>query len=209
MIRSRISWAISPVSIPGASTASSFSASRRFCMSAWIASAIPGYWTLTATTRPSSRSVARWTWPIEAAAIGSGSKSENDSRSFSPRSSSITRVMALNDTGSALCWSVARISWNSGRTSSGTSPRSTADSVCPTFIAAPRMPLNSFTSDFALFSCSTARGRAPGLGRAGGGDRSGRRLARRDPGGGPGQLRGPPDPRAPNFIVRLIDEAAR
>ncbi len=39
-------------------------------MSAWIASAIPGYWTLTATSRP-SRSVARWTCPIEAEAIGS------------------------------------------------------------------------------------------------------------------------------------------
>ena len=62
-------------------------------------------------------------------------------------------MIALNETGSALCCNVARISWNSGLISSGTSPRSTADSVCPTFIAAPRIPLNTFTSDFALFSC--------------------------------------------------------
>ena len=40
-------------------------------MSARTASATRGYWTLTATSRPSSRSVARYTWPIDAAAIGS------------------------------------------------------------------------------------------------------------------------------------------
>ncbi len=140
------------MSIPGAITFSSFNPSRRFCRSEWIASAIPGYWTLTATARPSC-SAARCTCPIDAAAIGSGSNSSNTSLSFSPRSSSTTFAIALNDTGSALCWSVARISWNSGRISSGTSPRSTAESVCPTFIAAPRMPLNTFTSDLALFSC--------------------------------------------------------
>ncbi len=38
------------------------------------ASAMPGYWTLTATCRPSFV-VARWTWPIEAAANASGSNS--------------------------------------------------------------------------------------------------------------------------------------
>ena len=44
--------------------------------SAAIASAMPGYWTFTATARP-SRVIARCTWPIDAAAIGSGSHSAN------------------------------------------------------------------------------------------------------------------------------------
>jgi hypothetical protein len=38
-----------------------------------MVSAMPGYCTLTATARP-SRVIARCTWPIEAAAIGSGSQ---------------------------------------------------------------------------------------------------------------------------------------
>ena len=59
-------------------TLSSFRPRRMFCMSAWMASAMPGYCTLTATIRPSS-SRARWTWPIDAAAIGSGSKSAKTS----------------------------------------------------------------------------------------------------------------------------------
>ena len=37
-------------------------------MSDWIASAMPGYWIFTATSRPSA-SVARCTWPIDAAAM--------------------------------------------------------------------------------------------------------------------------------------------
>jgi hypothetical protein len=41
-------------------------------MSDSSASAIPGYWTLTATCSPPI-SVARWTWPIEAAANASRS----------------------------------------------------------------------------------------------------------------------------------------
>ena len=47
-------------------------------MSARTAAATPGYWTLTATSRPSC-SVARYTCPIEAAAIGSSSKDANTS----------------------------------------------------------------------------------------------------------------------------------
>ena len=70
-------------------------------MSAWIASAIPGYWTLTATSRP-SRSVARCTWPIEAEAIGCSPKSANVSARLPPRSSSTTLRIALNETGLGL-----------------------------------------------------------------------------------------------------------
>src|SRR3954454_3427344 len=150
-MRARISAAIAALSTPGAMTLSSLRPRRRFCRSAWIASAMPGYWTLTATSRP-SRSVARCTWPIDAAAIGSSPKSANSRDIRSPRSSSTTPRIALNETGSAPSCSWARIAWNSGRMSSGTRPRSTADSVWPTFIAAPRIPEKTFTSAFAVFS---------------------------------------------------------
>ena len=50
------------------------------------ASATPGYWTLTATGRP-SRVTARWTCPIEAAANASSSNSANTADGFSPSSS--------------------------------------------------------------------------------------------------------------------------
>src|SRR5256885_6660202 len=149
-MRSRISAAIVALSTPGAIALSSLSARRRFCRSAWIASATPGYWTLTATARP-SLSVARWTWPIEAAAMGSGSKSANARASGRPRSSSTTPSTAPKETGSALSCRRASRRWNSGRTSSGTRPRSTADSVWPIFIAAPRMPEKTRTSACAVF----------------------------------------------------------
>ena len=57
-----------------------------------IASPTPGYCTLTATVRP-SRVTARWTWPIEAAAAGSGDQSRKI-RSGSPPSSSRTTSAA-------------------------------------------------------------------------------------------------------------------
>ena len=52
--------------------------SPRLRRSPSIASATPGCWTLTATSAPSSVR-ARWTWPSEASANGSSSKSENSS----------------------------------------------------------------------------------------------------------------------------------
>ena len=61
------------------------------------AAATPGYWTLTATSRPSC-SRARYTCPIEAAAIGSSSNSANTSFSGSSSSSSITLRMSLKAT---------------------------------------------------------------------------------------------------------------
>ena len=62
--------------------------------SAAIASATPGYCTLTATARsrplPGSRSNARCTWPIDAAAIGCGSHSTNTFSGGAPSSSVTT-----------------------------------------------------------------------------------------------------------------------
>ncbi len=65
----------------------------------------------------------------------------------------LIKVKKSNETGSALFCSEASVCWNSGRIASGTSPRSTADSVCPTFMAAPRMPENNFRSASADLSC--------------------------------------------------------
>ena len=47
--------------------------------------ATPGYWTLMATRMPVDFSTAPWTWPIEAAAMGSSSKLEKSSRQLAPR----------------------------------------------------------------------------------------------------------------------------
>ena len=64
---------------------------------------MPGYWTLTATARP-SRVIARWTWPIEAAAIGTGSHSLKIRSGASPSSSTITEAASAEVIGGALCW---------------------------------------------------------------------------------------------------------
>ncbi len=64
-----------------------------------MASPTPGYCTLTATARSSpvagSTATARWTWPIDAAAIGSGSHSTNSS-------SGGRAELALDDLGGQL-----------------------------------------------------------------------------------------------------------
>ena len=56
---------------------------------------MPGYWIFTATARPSWR-VARWTWPIEAAAKASSSMFSNSSSSGSPRYSSSSTFLTLS-----------------------------------------------------------------------------------------------------------------
>ena len=61
-------------SSPGASRLTSGSSSIALRRSVSTASATPGYWTFTATSSPSSV-VARWTWPIDAAANARSSKS--------------------------------------------------------------------------------------------------------------------------------------
>ena len=60
------------MSSPGISRRKTGVSSRRLRMSDSTASAIPGYWTLTASSSPSCER-ARWTWPMLAAAAGSGS----------------------------------------------------------------------------------------------------------------------------------------
>ncbi len=81
-----------------------------FRMSDSSASAIPGYWILTATSRPSS-STARCTWPIEAAANASGSNSAKCSEIGSRYSSSSTFVTSLHGIGGAEVRSFASSAW--------------------------------------------------------------------------------------------------
>ena len=82
-----------------------------FAMSDSRASATPGYWTLTATLLPSCR-VARWTWPIEAAANASGSISANTLSGALP-SYSETSTSRTFSQGIAGAWarSFASCSW--------------------------------------------------------------------------------------------------
>ena len=95
---------------PGANAFASRRISPAFCMSAAIADATPGYWTFTATRRPSG-STARCTWPIEAAAAASCSKSSNSSSTGSSHSSSSTARTFFHGIGGAVERSVASLSW--------------------------------------------------------------------------------------------------
>ena len=66
--------------------------------------AAPGYWILTATSRP-SRHVARCTWPMLAAAAGASSKSRNRSRHFPPSCWARTACTVRTGIGGASSWS--------------------------------------------------------------------------------------------------------
>jgi hypothetical protein len=84
-----------------------------------MVSAMPGYWTLTATARP-SWVIARCTCPMEAAAIGSGSQVAN-ARSGGEPSSSVTTCAA----SSALIGGTLSCSRLSVRRAAGDRPSST------------------------------------------------------------------------------------
>ncbi len=88
-MRSRSSSASAFVSRPGARRASSGMRNERLRRSASTASAMPGYWTLTATSTP-SWVVARWTCPMEAAAIASVSMSARTLETGWPHSLAIS-----------------------------------------------------------------------------------------------------------------------
>src|SRR3954468_14301408 len=104
----------------------------RLRRSASTASATPGYCTLTATSRP-SRVTARWTWPIEAAASGSGSMVAK----ASPTSASMSLRSFANGTLGAASRSSASLALNSSRRASGTASRSRVESTWPNFMATP------------------------------------------------------------------------
>src|SRR5206468_7185112 len=56
-----------------------------------MALSTPGYWTLTATMRPSGMT-ARWTWPMDAAATGTGDQSRNRDRKSTRLNSSHDQI---------------------------------------------------------------------------------------------------------------------
>ena len=88
-----------------------------------MASAAPGYWTFTATARScsstGSHQSARWTWPIEAAAIGVGSHSTNSFSGAAPSSCSTIDAASSPLMGGAWAWS-----WLKARRSGSGSPSS-------------------------------------------------------------------------------------
>ena len=132
-------------------------------MSARTAAATPGYWTFTATSRPPSRSRARYTCPIEAAAIGSLVEGLEHRGDPLPRSRSITLRICLNDTVGAASRSFASSRWNSSRYSSGTSPTSRKDITWPSFIAAPFIVPNTDTICLAVSTWRRASAASAGL----------------------------------------------
>ena len=75
-------------------------------MSSRAISRASGRWTLTTTSRPLG-SVARCTWPSEAAASGSSSNSAKRWRIWPPSSASTISVTTSNPNGSASSWSRA------------------------------------------------------------------------------------------------------
>ncbi len=100
------------------------------------ASAIPGYCTLIATSRPSFV-VARCTCPMEAAAIASGSMSAMTLPARSPHSWAMSFSRRGKSTRGALSRSSARRVLIRSASSGSRPGRSTVLRTCPSFIAAP------------------------------------------------------------------------
>ena len=91
-----------------------------------VASATPGYWTLTATGWPSCVT-ARWTWPIEAAAKASCSNSAKTLLGGAPRSSRMSFSSRLKGSGGTSSRSVASVCLKFSRSSSGSAVKSTVE----------------------------------------------------------------------------------
>ena len=102
---------------PGASRLTSGSSSVALRRSVSTASATPGYCTFTATSSPSTV-VARWTWPIEAAANARSSNSANTSPSGAPSSLRRSFSRRSNGTGGTPSRRVASLRCSSSRCSS-------------------------------------------------------------------------------------------
>ena len=148
-MRSRSSVARALTSRPGARRLTS---GKTICMlrrSVSTASAMPGYWILTATRLPSVV-VARCTWPIEAAANASSSNSVKRLATGSPSSSLSSFSTLLNGSGGTSSRSVASVCLNSSRSDSGIAVKSTVESTWPIFIAAPRIWPSCLTSSRAV-----------------------------------------------------------
>ena len=109
---------------------------------------------------------ARWTWPIEAAANASRSKSANASPSGIPSSSRSSFSIRLNGSGGTSSRSAASVCLNSSRSPSGIAVKSTVESTWPIFIAAPRICPSCSTSSRASAAARSPGRRVGALGRA-------------------------------------------
>ena len=107
-------------------------------MSDSTASAIPGYWTFTATSAPSLLR-PRWTWPILAAAAGLGSISARTCSGSEPHSSARTPRISFQPTAGTLSRSEASRCCRYSAWSGSRPGNSIVESTWPAFIAAPRM----------------------------------------------------------------------
>ncbi len=117
--------------MPGASRRTARTSSDRFAMSARTAAAMSGYCTFTATAVPSSSS-PRWTCPIDAAAIATGSMVAKASRNGRRSARSITGAISVKGRGGEDVWS-ASSAW---RNSPGISSIAN-DRTWPSFMASP------------------------------------------------------------------------
>jgi hypothetical protein len=95
-----------------------FAAERISCRSDSIWRGASGRCTFTTTSSPVG-SVARWTWPIEAAAIGISSKVRNACSIVSPSSSSIMRRTSAKANGVTSSCSLRNSAMMSGGITSG------------------------------------------------------------------------------------------
>ena len=91
--------------MPGISGPNSRATRPSWARSDSSASPAPGYWTFTATLRPSFHT-ARCTWPIDAAAAGVSSNSANSDRQSSPSRSASTLCTVRAGIGGAASWSL-------------------------------------------------------------------------------------------------------
>ena len=111
-------------------------------MSAWIASATPGYWIFTATFVPSS-SRASWTCPIDAAASAVGENHAKTSLAGAPNSASTTSSSSSVGIGGASASNAPSERVYRSRYRSGTTPTSMKDRSWPIFMSAPFMSPSS------------------------------------------------------------------
>ena len=139
--------------MPGAIIFATRRISPRFCRSARTARAMPGYWTLTATRRPSC-SRARYTWPIEAAANASGLELGEHVLERLLRGRTRSPCASPRTTRAAPSRAAPRASPRAARaTSGGSAPVSTNEATWPIFIAAPFICPSTSRMRSAVCSC--------------------------------------------------------
>ncbi len=131
--------------------------------SASMLSRTPGYCTLIASSRPSWVS-ARWTCPIEAAAIGRGSNRAKRVRQSLPQCCASTRLSWAG----GMWWAFSRSRAMICDSSAGSMSPASSEIICPSFIAAPRKCDSRSTAPLMLpgvSSMSRIRGRSPSASR--------------------------------------------